>query len=175
MFLDYIKCSQIDVFELGHFGKCGALELCETRSGSQVRPGETNAVNDGTRDVAKHPGAKAATKAAIKDAAKRRQGCERKDCTQNMQQRCGKVGTQRCGKDAVQFQSAGGNVAKWVAISMASSAHERNLDTPKKMHHAPVKQQRGLLLGHHTTTELQQRQLPIHHKPIWILTHHHSN
>ena len=46
---------------------------------------------------------------------------------------------------------------------IASSAHERNWDIPK-MHHALVKQQRGLILGHHTPTELHQRQLPIHHK-----------
>ena len=30
------------------------------------------------------------------------------------------------------FQTAGRNVAKWVAMLMASGAHERNWDIPKK-------------------------------------------
>ena len=77
-----------------------------------------------------------------KDAAKMRPRCERPRCAQNVQQRCGKVGTQRCGKnaakilqryckDTVQFQTASGNVAKWVTILTASSGHERNWDKPK--------------------------------------------
>ena len=38
---------------------------------------------------------------------------------------------QTCCKDAVQLQTARGNVAKWVTILIASSAHERNWDIPK--------------------------------------------
>ena len=38
---------------------------------------------------------------------------------------------QTCCKDAFQFQTAGGNVAKWVATVLGSSAHERNWDIPK--------------------------------------------
>ena len=105
-----VKCSQINVFELrALWEKRCFVELCETRSGQQ--PG---AARRDSRDAAKQPGSKRCSQRCGKDAAKKRQRCERPECTQNtqqtcgkdaakMRQRCGKVGTQRCGKDAAKM------------------------------------------------------------------------